>query len=69
MLEFKYPIPIITPLGEAYAIYVTNSGTFEDDVWCCALCEGGQIRHFRSYQIKMHFNSTFDIKKDNNEKG
>jgi hypothetical protein len=62
MLEFKNPIPVIVEGNkEGYAIYVTNSGTFENDVWCVALCENGVIRHYRSDQIKVHFNSTFDI--------
>ena len=64
MLEFKNPIPVIVEGNkEGYAIYVTNSGTFENDVWCVALCENGVIRHYRSDQIKVHFNSTFDIYK------
>jgi hypothetical protein len=62
MLEFKNPIPVIVEGNkEGYAIYVTNSGTFENDVWCVALCENGVIRHYRSDQIRVHFNSTFDI--------
>jgi hypothetical protein len=62
MLEFKNPIPVIVEGNkEGYAIYVTNSGTFENDVWCVALCENGTIRHYRSDQIRVHFNSTFDI--------
>lgn len=62
MLEFKNPIPVIVEGNkEGYAIYVTNSGTFENDVWCVALCENGIIRHYRSDQIRVHFNSTFDI--------
>ena len=64
MLEFKNPIPVIVEDDkEGYAIYVTNSSTFENDVWCVALCEGGHVRHYRSDQIKIYANSTFDIKK------
>ena len=64
MLEFKSPIPVVTQLGNGYAIYVTNGGTFENDIWAVCLENGGEIRHFRSDQIKIHNNSTFDIKKD-----
>lgn len=65
-LEFKYPIPVITPIGHGYAIYVRDGGTFENDVWAVVLENGGIIRHFRSDQLKMHLNGTFDI--INNEK-
>jgi len=64
MLEFKKPIPVIVEENkEGYAIYVTNSGTFEDDVWCVVLCEGGNVRHYRSSQIKIYKNATFKIQK------
>lgn len=61
MLEFKTPIPVITPIGEGYAIYVTNGGTFENDIWTVCLTNGGDVRHFRSDQIKIYKNATFDI--------
>ena len=64
MMEFKQPIPVIVENDkEGYAIYVSNSGTFENDVWCVVLCDGGIVRHYRSDQIKIHMNSTFDITK------
>ena len=64
MLEFHNPLPVIVEESkEGYAIYVTNSGTFENDIWCVVHCEGGIVRHYRSDQIKIHFNSTFDINK------
>ena len=66
MLEFKKPIPVITPLGGGYAIYVSNSGSFENDIWTIALENGGHIFHFRTDQIKMHKNATFDITEKQN---
>jgi hypothetical protein len=64
MLEFKHPIPVIVEDGkEGYAIYVSNGGTFENDIWCVVLCEGGIIRHYQSDQIKIHKNATFGITK------
>jgi hypothetical protein len=63
MLEFKNPIPVVTPKGNGYAIYVTNSGTFENDVWTVVLEEGGFILHFRVDQIKIYKNATFNINK------
>lgn len=66
MLEFKSPMPVIVEDGkEGYAIYVTNGGMFENDIWCVVHCDGGIVRHYRSDQIKIHFNSTFGIEKNN----
>lgn len=66
MLEFKNPIPVIVENNkDGYAIYVTNGGTFENDIWCIVLCDGGMVRHYRSDQIKFHHNATLDlVKKD-----
>jgi predicted phage tail protein len=58
--EFRNPIPVITSLGEGYAIYVRDSGTWENDIWAIAL-QNSTIRHFRTDQIKLHSNATFDI--------
>jgi hypothetical protein len=64
MLEFKKPIPVIIEDGkEGYAIYVVNSGQFEDDIWCVVHHDGGIVRHYRSDQIRVHANGTLGIKK------
>ncbi len=64
MLEFKNPIPVIVEEGkEGYAIYVTNSGTFENDIWCVIHCDNGIVRHYRSDQIRIHKNETFNVTK------
>ena len=60
--EFKNPMPVITPMGEGYAIYVRDGGTFENDIWAVALEEGGKILHFRVDQLRIYKNSTFNIK-------
>ncbi len=68
MLEFTNPIPVIVENGkEGYAIYVRDGGTLENDIWCVVICEGGYVRHYRSDQISIHNNSTFDIKRKMNE--
>lgn len=64
MLEFKNPIPVTTALGKGYAIYCTNSGTFENDVWTVVICSTGNVRHFQTNQIRIHKNGTFEIKAD-----
>ena len=62
MVEFKNPIPVIVENNiEGYALYVRDGGTFENDIWCIVHCNSGIIRHYRSDQIKIYKNSTFDI--------
>ena len=65
MLEFKKPIPVVVEGDKnGYALYVTDSGMLENDIWCVVLCDGGIVRHYRSDQIRIYKNETFDIKKD-----
>ena len=62
MLEFKNPIPVVVEGNkDGYAIYVTNGGQFENDIWCVVLCDGGIVRHYRSDQIVIHHNLTLGI--------
>ena len=64
MLEFKQPIPVVVEGNkDGYAIYVSNSGMYENDVWCVVLCEGGLVRHYQTDQIKIWTNATFGITK------
>lgn len=60
---FPDPVPVVTPLGDGYAIYVKANGMFENDEVTVALKEGGQWRHFSSSDIKSYHNSTYGIKK------
>lgn len=65
MMEFKQSIPVVLPDGkEGYAIYVTNSGMYENDVWTVVHCDGGMIRHYTSDQIRVYQNATFGIKRE-----
>ena len=54
MLEFQKPIPVVVEGNkEGYAIYVTNGGTFENDIWCVVLCDGGnKIKEFNLIYTK-----------------
>lgn len=64
MLEFSKPVPVVVENGkEGYALYVSEGGTLENDVWCVVHCDGGIVRHYRSDQIRVHENKTFDILK------
>ena len=64
MLEFKNPLPLITPHGNAYAIYVESGGIYENDVITCVLCETGEIKHYTTEQVRVCKNGTFDIKNE-----
>ena len=61
-MEFKNPIPVKTELGDGMAIYVVNSGTFANDIWTIALNDG-TIRHFRTDQVRMEANATWNIQR------
>jgi len=63
MMEFKNPIPVTTSLGDGMAIYVVNSGTFANDVWTVAL-NNGTIRHFRTDQITIEDNATWNLRSE-----
>ena len=66
MMEFKQPIPVVLPDGkDGYAIYVTNSGMYENDIWTVVHCDGGIVRHYATDQIRIHHNATFGIRKEN----
>jgi len=65
MLEFNKPIPVVVEGDKnGYAIYVTDSGMLENDVWCVVLCDGGLVKHYRSNQIIIFHNKTFNINKN-----
>ena len=59
--EFRNPIPVVTPIGGGYALYVRDGGTWENDIWAVVLDKNGAVNHFRSDQIKVYRNATFDI--------
>lgn len=62
--EFRNPIPVVTPIGDGYAMYVRDGGTWENDIWAVVLDKNGAVNHFRSDQIKVYHNATFDIAKE-----
>lgn len=69
MIAFSpFPIPVVTPLGEGYVIYVESDPIWENDCVTVALCEGGQWRHFNSGQIKSCKNLTYGIEPEQIEK-
>lgn len=60
--EFKTPLPVVTPMGNGYVLYVRDGGMWENDIFTVVLEDGGNIKHFTSEQIKVWQNATFDIK-------
>jgi hypothetical protein len=61
--EFKSPIEVVTPLGDGYLFYMQPGGLWGNDIYTVVLRDGGDIRHFRSDQIQMWSNGTWDITK------
>ena len=65
MIDFPpYPIPVHTPKGDGYVVYIKSNNLFENDEVCVALCDGGDWLHFNTSQIKSYQNLTYDIKKE-----
>jgi len=62
MLFFPDPIPVKTELGDGMAIYARDGGTFANDVWTVVL-NNQSVRHFRTDQITVERNMTWDIGK------
>jgi hypothetical protein len=55
------PIPVTTPLGDGYILYITPNGFLENDEITVVLSNGGEIRHFSSDQVRVWKNSTYGI--------
>lgn len=57
----EIPIPVVTPLGDGYVVYIRENGMWENDEVCVAMMNDGQWRHFNTDQIKSWHNGTYDI--------
>ncbi len=65
MVSFPpYPIPVTTPLGDGYVLYVKSNNMYENDEFAIVLSNGGEIKHFNSSQVKIWHNATYDISKN-----
>jgi hypothetical protein len=67
VFEPRNPIPCVTPLGDAYILYIKTNGFLENDEVTCVLFKDGCIKHFTTEQIKIWHNETYKIKKQANE--
>jgi hypothetical protein len=65
LFEPRTPIPVVTPMGDGYVLYIKDNGIHENDVWTVVLKNGGTIMHFLTNQIKVHSNATYNIEKQN----
>ena len=65
--EFRNPMPVRTPLGYGWMIYVRDGGTFSNDVFAIVQEHDGVIRHFKSDQFCVLENPTFDIENKKSE--
>ena len=59
--EFRQPVPVLTPLGAGYILYVKTSGMWENDIFTVALEADGRLLHFQTSQLRIGRNATFDI--------
>lgn len=65
--EFRNPIPVKTPIGYGYLLYVRDGGTYSNDIFAVVLEKDGVIRHMRTDQFRILRNDTFDIENPENE--
>jgi hypothetical protein len=59
MLQLEPPIPMQTPHGEGMAILVIDPGIHWNTVWCVALKDTLEIKHYESKDLKIGKNFTF----------
>lgn len=59
--EFRNPIPVTTPIGYGYLLYVRDGGTYCNDIFAVVMEKDGVIRHMRTDQFAILRNDTFDI--------
>lgn len=56
-----FPIPVVTPKGSGYIVYVKCNAMWENDEVCVVMDDGGQWLHFNTGQIKSWKNATYGI--------
>lgn len=65
MITFPpYPLPVHTPIGDGWVVYITTNGMHENDEVTVALESDGQWRHFSSADIKSARNATYGLASD-----
>jgi hypothetical protein len=62
--EPKNPIPVSTPMGDGFVLYIKDNGMHENDVWTVVLKDSGKVIHLLTNQIRIYFNNTYEIKKE-----
>lgn len=56
-----FPIPVVTPKGSGYIVYVKCNAMWENDEVCVAMDDGGQYFHFNTGQLSAYKNATYGI--------
>jgi len=70
MITFvPYVVPVVTPKGDGFLIYVESGYWLENDVWTCVLKDGGLVLHFQSIDCKIFQNLTYGINKGETKEG
>lgn len=56
-----FPIPVVTPKGSGYIVYVKCNAMWENDEVCVAMDDGGQYFHYNTGQLQAFKNATYGI--------
>jgi hypothetical protein len=62
--EFRQFIPVETPFGDGYLLYMVDTGWYCNAIYAVVCCSDGQIRHMTDTQFSVVRNDTADIKTD-----
>jgi len=63
MTELRQPLPLDTPKGPAWAMYVIDYGTEHHLLWVCFLCSDGSCWTFANPDIRLQKNWTMGMRK------
>lgn len=58
MLQLNPPIPLTTPKGEGYALFLIDYSPEYDLMWVVAIDGTGEIWTFRNQEVRMQKNIT-----------
>lgn len=50
-----------TPHGKGVVMYIVVNGTHQNDIWCVANKETGQLLHYETVQLKLSRNGTIAV--------
>jgi hypothetical protein len=59
--EFRQFIPVNTPLGDGWLLYVTDTGWYSNAIYAVVCCSDGRIRFMTDAQFTVYPNHTAGI--------